>query len=158
VQHWLTQLETIQHSLETLTHQLAPPYLDDSLPLAIQLVLKEWQAAHPAIQLEMDLLTDWAAEPLTQRRMVLATLTAWLHITDSHLRSDARLRICLSQQAHTSEMLIQLTTLNRSDLTSSAAIPDLIKLQQAFQVLANGSCYCQKRDSTVTWFYRWRST
>lgn len=157
VQHWLTQLETIQRSLEAVAHRLAPPYLDDSLPLAVQLVLKEWQAAHPTLQLEMDLPTDWVEEPLVQRRMVLATLTAWLQITASHLRPDARLCVRLSEQAHSREMLIQLTTLNRSDLPSGAAIPELIKLQQAFQVLANGSCYCQKRGATATWFYRWRS-
>ena len=156
VQHWLTQLETVQHSLEAMMHRLAPPYLDDSLPLAVQLVLKEWQTAHPTLQLEMDLPTDWKEEPIAQRRMVLATLSEWLRITASSLRPDTKLRVCLSQQAHSSKMLIQLTARDRSDLPSGAAISELINLQQAFQVLANGRCYCQKRDSTVTWFYRWR--
>jgi hypothetical protein len=157
VQRWLTQLETIQHSLEAVTHRLVPPYLDDSLPLAMQLALKEWQATHPMLQLEMDLPTDWIAEPFAQRRMVLATLVTWLQITASHLQPRARLRIRLSQQAHSNELLIQLTTSNRSDLPSRAAISELSKLQQAFQVLAPGSCYCQKCDATVTWVYRWRS-
>ncbi|MBD2097698.1 hypothetical protein H6F90_21615 [Trichocoleus sp. FACHB-591] len=157
VQHWLTQLETIQHSLEAVTHRLAPSYLDDSLPLAVQFVLKEWQKAHPTLPLEMALSTDWVAEPLEQRRMVLATLTAWLQITAAHLRAEGRLRICLSQKAHSGEMLIQLTAPNRFDLPSGVAISELTKLQQAFQVLANGNCYCQKSGSTVTWCYRWRS-
>lgn len=157
VQHWLTQLETMQRSLEAVTHRLAPPYLEDSLPLAVQLVLKEWQSAHPTLQLEMNLPIDWQEEPLAQRRMVLATLTAWLQITVADRQPDAKLRVCLTQQAHSSEMLIQLTALNHSDLLSGAAISELFKLQQAFQVLANGICYCQKRDSTVTWAYRWRS-
>ncbi|MBF2003244.1 MAG: hypothetical protein IGS38_21290 [Synechococcales cyanobacterium M58_A2018_015] len=36
---WLAQVETLHQSLERLGFQLSPPYVEDSLPLAIQALL-----------------------------------------------------------------------------------------------------------------------
>lgn len=157
VQHWLTQIETIQHSLEAVMHRLAPPYSADSLPLAIQLLLKEWQAAHPTVKLELDLPIEWDEELVEQRRIVLATLSEWLRIAVSQPLPEALIYARLSQQAQLREFMIQLTTLNGFSHSSEASIAELSHLQQSFQTLAAGKCYCHKRGSTLIWSCQWRS-
>jgi len=156
-QQWLTQIETLQQALESVMHRLSPPYLGDSLPLAMQHLLKHWQAEYPAVCLELNLPTDWYQEPIEQRRVILTTLDEWLRMIMPQLQSEAVLHISLKQQATSAQLNIQLTTPNVAELLSSNAIL-LNNLQQFFQVLAEGKCYCQRHDLTVTWCYQWRST
>ncbi len=155
VQTWLTQIETIQHSLEAVTNRLSPPYLNDSLPLAIQYVLKQWQVTHPALKLEIELPIAWDEEPIEQRRAILAFLNELLPMIASQPLPETVLYVRLSQQAQ-SRLMIQLSTPNVSDLLSSAKT-ELTYLQQFFQVLADGKCYCRRQGSTVTWCCQWRS-
>ncbi len=157
VQQWLTQIETLQQALESVMHRLCPPYLGDSLPLAMQHLLKHWQAEYPAVCLELDLPADWDQETVEQRRVILMILDEWLRMIMPQLQSEAVLHISLKQQTTAAQLNIQLTAPTVSKLLSSSAIP-LDNLQQFFQVLAEGKCYCQKHDSTVTWCYQWRST
>ena len=157
VQQWLTQIETLQQALESVMHRLSPPYLGDSLPLAMQHLLTYWQAEYPGVCLELNLPADWDQEPIEQRRIILTTLDAWLRIIVPQLRLEAVLHISLKQQATSAQLNIQLTAPTVSALLSSSAIP-LDNLQQFFQVLAEGKCYCQRHDLTVTWCYQWRST
>ncbi|HEY9660161.1 MAG TPA: hypothetical protein V6C65_17015, partial [Allocoleopsis sp.] len=46
-QTWLNQAEKIHHSLEQISDFLTPPYLAESLTLALQMKLKDWQLEHP---------------------------------------------------------------------------------------------------------------
>ncbi|MBF2072279.1 MAG: hypothetical protein IGS50_00730 [Synechococcales cyanobacterium C42_A2020_086] len=48
---WLAQVETLHQSLERLGFQLSPPYVEDSLPLAIQALLGRIE--------DIKLLTGW---------------------------------------------------------------------------------------------------
>lgn len=155
VQTWLTQLETIQHSLETLTHRLSPPYLNDSLLLAIQHLLKQWQVMHSTLRLEIELPTDWEEESIEQRRVILAFLNELLHVIAAQPLPETLLCAQLSQQAQ-SRLMIHLTASNVPNLLSSAN-KELTYLQQSFQVLANGKCYCRRQGSTATWCCQWRS-
>lgn len=159
VKTWLTQMETIQHSLEALTDRLSPPYLNDSLPLAIQHILQHWQTTHPGLRLDIELPMHWGEEPIAQRRVILAFLKELLPIIAAQPLPEtvlyAQLKTSFSQQARSS-LLIQLTAPNTADLFASAG-PELADLQQFFQVLADGKCYCQQQGSTVTWRCQWRS-
>jgi ribosomal protein L29 len=157
VQQWLAQIETLQQALETVMHRLSPPYLDDSLPLAIQHLLKHWQAEYPAVCLELNLPDDWYQDSIDQHRIILTVLDEWLRLIMPQLRSEAVLHISLQQQATSRQLSIQLTAPTVSGLLSSSAIP-LDNLQQFFQALTEGKCYCQRRGLTVTWCYQWRST
>ncbi|MCY7277364.1 MAG: hypothetical protein LH702_27445 [Phormidesmis sp. CAN_BIN44] len=156
LQNWLVQIEAIQHSLEAVTHRLSPPYLDDSLPLAVQHVLKQLQATHPEIHLEVELPTDWNEEPIEQRRVILSFLNELLQLIAFQPQSETVLQVRLSQQAQSRRLIIQLNTSNVSDLLSSAR-RELMYLQEFFQVMTAGKCYCQKQSSKVTWCCQWQS-
>ena len=157
VQQWLTQMETIQHSLETVMHRLAPPFLGDSLPLALQHCLKEWQVEHPAVLLTVALPEEWRQEPIEQRRLFVSVLQVLLHLLSPYVRSEAVLHVSLTQQATIGQLVIQLTAPTVSELLSGQATA-FTNLQQFFQVLAEGKCYCRRQASTVTWCYQWRSS
>lgn len=156
VQNWLAQLEAIQHSLEAVTHRLSPPYLDDSLPLAVQHVLKQWQTTHPEVQVKVELPTDWNEEPIEQRCVILSFLNELLRLIAFQPQPEIVLQVRLSQQAQSRRLIIQLDTSNVSDLLSNAR-RELMYLQEFFQVMTAGKCYCQRQSSTVTWCCQWQS-
>ena len=61
-QNLLTTLEKFHTALNELSDHLAPPYLEDSLPLAIRFAMETWQAQHPQSELKLELPTEWTYE------------------------------------------------------------------------------------------------
>lgn len=52
---WLTQFQALYQSLENLSNELSSPFVADSLPLALQFALENWQRSHPSPPLQLTL-------------------------------------------------------------------------------------------------------
>lgn len=58
-QSWIHQLEALHHSLNTLIDTLIPPYLADSLPLAITTYLRKIKAVQGDFAFSLQQVRDW---------------------------------------------------------------------------------------------------
>jgi len=79
----LADLSRLYSLLEGFCDRLQSPFIADSLPLALQHVIKPWQTS---LNLQTQLPTVWAAEPLEQAQLltllmkaVLSRLVEWPH-------------------------------------------------------------------------------
>lgn len=85
VRDWLTGIEKFHHSLGQLSDRLSPPYVEESLPLAIQYLLELWQTYNPKLNIQMELPGDWPDEPPECSRVILIALDELLRITLSEV-------------------------------------------------------------------------
>ena len=111
VRDWLTGIEKFHHSLGQLSDRLSPPYVEESLPLAIQYLLELWQTYNPKLNIQMELPRDWPDESPECSRVILIALDELLRITlsevaTSHLgnNTDTENRLRAFQQCETDKI------------------------------------------------------
>jgi hypothetical protein len=150
---WLSQAEKLYHQLADLGRALSP----DSLPLALQARLHQWQAAHPTCDLQLDLPPDWPAQPLAQNQIALTTLEHLLHRTDT--LPLIALRVGLEQQDGRARLTIELRhwdALPPSPTRIAAArAKELRYLHRCFCCLMPGWCHCQLQPAATLWQFGW---
>ncbi len=163
---WLAKTETIQSSLETLTNHLAPPYLNDHLPLAVRFLLEQWQQHHPNGSIEMTLPDPWWQPSRENSQIVLATLEELLRITELPDTTPVILHASFQQQQQQQDQIQELI-IHMS--LSNPSMPDLSKvmsnwdrqelsyLKRAFHCLTSGRFYSRRTGEDVIWYFRWRS-
>ncbi len=81
VRGWLKGIEKFHHSLGQLSDRLSPPFVEESLPLAIQYLLELWQTYNPHLNIQMELPGDWQDESPECSRVILIALDELLRIT-----------------------------------------------------------------------------
>jgi len=85
VRDWLKGIETFHNSLGQLSDRLSPPYVEESLPLAIQYLLELWQTYNPKLNIQIELPGDWRDESPECSRVILIALDELLRITLSEV-------------------------------------------------------------------------
>lgn len=151
----LTTFERFHHDLKELSDRLSPPFLDDSLPLAIQHLLNGWQASYPLIQIQSNLPSDWQAQTYEQSRLILAMLNELLKISLSDASTAAIIMLCLTAQENVSELTIEIQSLNQAIVWFNWQ--DLRYLKQAFCCLMPGQCSIRQTNELIRCHFRWQS-
>ncbi len=166
---WLAKIEMIQSSLETLTNHLAPPYLNDHLPLSVRFLLKQWQQQHPNVSIKTTLPDHWCQPSRESSQIVLAALEELLRITELPDTTSVILHASLQQKQHDQiqELIIHMSLSN--PLPPDLSTPDLSKvmsnwdrqelsyLKRAFHCLTSGRFYSRRNGEDMIWYFRWRS-
>jgi hypothetical protein len=151
---WLAQAGQIQRSLEKLSHHLAPLFVEDSLPLAIQTIVGDWQGkTQHAIEVNVPL--DWQASAQEQNQMILSTLVEILQMISCLGAKDRPIQICLEQKANLAELLIQVEG-SESEGKAIARSKEWKYLKRCFHYLTGGQCAYRYRENTLTWCLQWR--
>lgn len=153
----LESVERVYGSLKDLSDRLSPPYIDESLPHAIQHQLQEWQSRYSAIPMEAVVPADWPLDRYEQHRAILLILDELLEISLAELPTPESISLHLwqqPQQAHLSIQLMQPQSSINSDLDSAK----LSHLKQIFRLLISGQCSCHFTDSAITWHFFWKLT
>jgi len=153
---WLETIETMHHSLEELSDHLSSPYLDDNLPLAVRYLLDQWQTNHPNINAKIHLPINWCHESIEQNRIILTTIDELLRIVLLQSVMQVSLIVDFKQQGHIHELTILFSTPDASALAFQKHREELAYLRQSFKFFTSGTCYSQRKDSTLTWYFRWR--
>ncbi|MBX2864617.1 MAG: hypothetical protein KTR27_13800 [Leptolyngbyaceae cyanobacterium MAG.088] len=73
---YLEQFNQFYRSLENLSNELSPPFIDDSLPLALQFVLKNHKQIETSLDLELE--TDWSCDGTESNRTLLSIVNELL--------------------------------------------------------------------------------
>lgn len=154
----LEDIEQIYTALETLSDRLSSPYLQDSLPLAIQHALHPWQTA---VSLTLDLPSTWAVEPPEHVTLILSLLRyclAALAAVPAHclisLDTEDQMR-CLTLQATYDPDLPPPFPLIETATPDASQADDLPHLLQAFQVVSGGKATWEQQPGETCWQLCW---
>jgi hypothetical protein len=155
---WLNRIETMQHSLAALSNHLAPPYVDDHLPLAVRSRLEHWHQIHPTLTVETILPQGWCQESGDASQILLMALDELLQITLPKDSTPITLSASLCQHDQIQELLIRLSTPELSRVMARWDRKELNYLRHSFYGLTSGHFFRQSQSSlAVVWQFRWRS-
>lgn len=150
----LFSLDQLHQGLSNLSATLTYSYLSDSLPLAIQSLLQQWQIAHSAQQIQLDLPTSWPQESPERSRIILEMLAAWLELAADPETSDL-LGIRLTQQDGRAELTLRLVSPNAAQIAATHAT-ELRYLRDCFRCLMPGWCRHQTQSGTDISQFHWK--
>lgn len=160
-QTWIEQMKHLDRHLVQLSDNLAPPYGEVSLPLAIRDWAKRFEAiatqgAPQAIALTLP--DTWHSEPTIRSQMILISLDQLLHLvaTQNNVDAEMPISIALRNHQHRGELVVQIHYASIEAAQKVGRSPELKYLSRAFQVLASGRCSHQQQQQTVSWCFRWR--
>ncbi|NEP17615.1 MAG: hypothetical protein F6J97_12030 [Leptolyngbya sp. SIO4C1] len=148
---WLDRFQTYYQSLEGLSNQLSPPFVADSLPLALQFALKDWQRSHPALQLQLDLPTDWPSGSPSQNQTVLSVTMALLRLLTAEA-TPQRLTLALSREASQHRLIFELAETAAADASAAR----IRHLKEIFRSLAAGQLDVSRQGATQVGRLCWR--
>jgi len=154
-QDWLTRTEKLHESLVQLSDVLSPPYLGESLPLAIQSLLQS-QARQSGINLKLALPNNWSEHSLERDRMILDSLHELLTLSLPSAAIDGTHHVQLSSDGKMGELLVNLTCIDHATLTALTHSRDLGYLRRCFQCLTPGQCLCHTETLNIIWRFRWQ--
>ncbi|NJL35466.1 MAG: hypothetical protein HC840_12130 [Leptolyngbyaceae cyanobacterium RM2_2_4] len=153
---WLQKIERLHQDLERISNHLSPPYLEESLPLAIQYAAESWRTHYPQLEFVLDSPVQRSSESPARSRIILTTLHEFLQIIRLNFPEVDSLRISLSLQEIESRLAIEIPDVSQSTLASFLASDHLKYLSQAFELLTLGKCLHQQRELEITWYFLWQ--
>jgi hypothetical protein len=156
-QEWLNKIEKVHYSLEDLSHFLSPPYMEESLPLAIQYRLKQWQQKNSMVNVQMELHSPKYRGSPDQNRVILMVMDELLQLVVPKDLLKEPLSIRLNSRGGKSELQLQITYPHEAMLMSLQRTKELNYLRQVFRLLTGGRCFWQKQGLVVIWCCQWRS-
>lgn len=158
VQAWLSTIEHLHNSLRELSDYLSPPYLNESLPLAIQQVVESWKVRYPAAQFSVELPADCQPQSYDRSRIVLTTLDELLYLVMLEGVPTPIITICLNLHQPRHQLMVQFAYPNSLTPSVDARSSELEHLSRAFCFLTWGGCTCRRTQQTITWYFRWHDT
>jgi hypothetical protein len=161
----LQAIEKIHQQLEQISDELSPPYITDSLPLAIQSFLQDWQRNHPAAVLGLELPKTWEQQATAQNQILLMGLDELLQMVMPDPQTELPCRVRLTRQTlktkngepqkQLGELSIEVTYPNAALISSVLRTRELRYLRRVVRGLACGRLFYERRGLTVTWYFHW---
>ena len=151
----LAELKHISTLLESLSNRLESPFLQDSLPLALQHAMQPWREK---IQLRTKLPHSWEPEPVEHTRLMimlaenllrqLATAAISPHHCDVTLQHQADIKILTFRALY--------RELPPPSLTAEAS-RSLKPILETFQIFTQGEYNQDFQPRSLTWMLRWKT-
>ncbi|MGB3296590.1 MAG: hypothetical protein WBB01_26695 [Phormidesmis sp.] len=162
---WLERFQTFYQSLESLSDQLSPPFLVDSLPLALRFAIENWQHEQPHSSAQRSSITDiqfsfppdWPQSPPHQNQIILSVVVSLLPLLIPPGHSASQLNIALSREDTCSALILQLH--NNPDKTTPniSELAEIQHLKEIFHSLAAGRLEISQKASSLTSRLHWRT-
>lgn len=166
---WMAQVTQLNGQLVRLSDELSPPYLETSLPLAIQAWAQEAELpgmpgmlGMPGVPgLMLCLPNCWHPEPPARVSLILSMLTYLMRLSMETADLPTAMSLALSQQAGWGGRGVGVLEVRLDYATTAiaAAVGRSLNLQpliRTFQVLAPGRCTQRQRQQRLIWQFRWR--
>ncbi len=154
-QEFLQKFDNFDNSLVQLSDRLFPASLHDSLPLAIECLLKPWLTSYPQIFFQINMPASWRLEPMEHGLIILRTLEELLIITLSEVLTPLTVYIGLEEDKNLGKLTIRITYPDVPSLLFYSSLPDLEYLYQSFRFLVSGKCFCHHVNLRVDWYFYW---
>jgi hypothetical protein len=153
-QDWLKKLEQLYHKLEQTGNSLAPPYVEESLPLALQHKLTSQSDYTFSVNFRLELPSAWQFGSSEQSPMILMSFEELLLIALSD-QTGVIHRVSLAQQEQTGRLEVEIRYPNSLALDAVSESQDLRYLRQSFQLFTAGNCWTCTKELSMTWYFRW---
>lgn len=155
-QDCLKKIDHFHQSLVQLSDRLFPPYLQDSLPLAIQCLLEPWRTSHPHLYFHIDLPACWRQEQVGCSLTVVRALEELLRITLPEALTPISIYISLQEKQRVGQLMVRMTYPDISTLIFYSSLPELTFLRKTFQVLTSGKCFYRIKNFSIIWYFCWK--
>lgn len=152
---YLPELKHVYTILENLSNRLESPYLQNSLPLALEHSLKLWSET---MQLEMQLPQTWEPDPIEYSRLLILLIeNLWKQLAIAVVLPH-HCTLILQHQAAIKELRVQVSykELLPSSLSNQIAI-SLIPFLKTFQLLTQGQYEQDFQPRSLNWILRWQT-
>ncbi|NJL09630.1 MAG: hypothetical protein HC908_03810 [Calothrix sp. SM1_7_51] len=154
-QNCLKAIDSFHQSLSTLSDRLFPPYLQDSLPLAIQTLLLPWITSQPQVYFQIEIPSYWRHEPAERSFIVLRSLEELLRIILPELQEQASVYIAFKTRAKFGQLIVQFTYPDIDTEIYYSNIKDLQHLCESFKFLTSGKCFIRIKHNKIIWSFWW---
>lgn len=136
----LHSIEKAYAALEQLSHSLCPAYISESLPLAIQSRVTQWDRSHPQVVFKLDMPNTWQQTSSYQDHLVVHVLEELIKITFLLPCSIKTLQIELHACSTCRNLNIQLSYAAAESLKAVLISKELDYLRHSFGLLSSGKC------------------
>ena len=148
----LAMVERLYGALESLGNRLSSPYLQESLPLALQHALSDWP---PQIPLSAELPARWSPEPMENITLLLSVV--------EHLRQTLAVLPSVPQACALSlvegpgakQLTIHMTLDRPSSLMAICESEDWAYHLTTFEILTGGKAGCTHQGADILWQFVW---
>lgn len=150
--HALATVERLYSALENLGDRLSSPYLQESLPLAMQHALKGWPAE---LTLDVRLPNRWPMEPMEYVALVLSIL--------EHLRQTLvalpdlpqACRVELAEGQGSKHLTVRLDLQALPAAVERCSSADWAYHLSTFEAITGGRAHCIQKSRTILWQLTW---
>jgi hypothetical protein len=153
---WIDQLELLYQNLDRLGDRLHPPYLEDSLDLALQHMIGRWIDKYPGITLSIQ--HPRCLEPSTPGfNRVLLFAVEQLLLLFPRVQDMIKVRVLLTEKDTLSilRLTLELTQQNLAHLDS--VLQEIEYLQIVFPVLVDGYLIHFSSPTLLSCEFSWNS-
>lgn len=156
-QYYLNNIKTLYHSVNELINHLSPPYIDDSLPLAIQYLLSTWKTRTAEVNFVVQLPKDWRQESEVCSRVVLLALDELLQIFLFQYAIPQQIAVSLKSEGDLGKLIVEMSYQDTIPENFFGKRQELIYLSRAFRFLVSGKCSYFQNEKTVIWKFSWKN-
>lgn len=162
---WLERFQTFYRSLETLSNELSPPFVTDSLPLALKFVLKDWAASQGDSQRASDsqlavpqlsVPADWHQVSPHKNQVILSIVSKLLASLASPNTRPQDLQLTLSCKSALHTLAFSLGSSETQATHNLADKPEIQHLKEIFHSLAAGRLEVSQEGALLTGRLYWR--
>ncbi len=161
---WMERFQGFYQSLESLSNELSPPFVADSLPLALQFALKDWARcqqlsqgeSQPSVTLQFDIPADWPTSSPQKNQIVLSTITGLLNALTPPGNLPEKLQLTLNRESALSTLTFQLSGNDSQALQDVAKKPEVQHLKEIFHSLGAGRLEISHEGTSLAGQLCWR--
>ncbi|MBE9066070.1 hypothetical protein IQ260_05330 [Leptolyngbya cf. ectocarpi LEGE 11479] len=135
-EQWLERFQSFYQSLEQLSDRLSPPFIDDSLPLALQFMVQTWQHSHPGLTVKLDVPSDWPGQSVNNNPIILSVITGVIELLTPV--DDYQLQIILERQDNLCTLTFKQENYQATGQKICASTPEITHLKEIFCGLTAG--------------------
>ena len=155
IEQCLDQLHTFYQTLEQLSNQLSPPFVADSLPLALQFMMSTWQQAHPGLKVQMESPTHWPKSTSDNNQVILLIVTETLKLLTHTDHREQVLHVVLACQKDGSSLTFSQEN-SRFQTATSTETNKHQHLKNVFYGLMAGQLKVDTTDTLTTFRLFWQ--
>ena len=151
---YLDKFNQFYRSLENLSNELSPPFVEDSLPLALQFLLKHHGQFETSLDLEPD--TDWSCDGNERNRTVISIVAELLPLLMQDDQAPLKVRLRRTGTVNNLQFISNTLDQNASVLLMNSAEVQYIK--EIFYSLMSGTLDINQSDIELTCQLSWPTT
>ncbi|NEZ68083.1 hypothetical protein D0962_36045 [Leptolyngbyaceae cyanobacterium CCMR0082] len=135
---WLERFQLFYADLEKLSNQLSPPFIADSFPLALQLMIQNWQCTQPGLSVKLEVLSDWPEQSFNKNQIILSVITGLIELLIPMENCMQQLSISLEHHHKRYTLTLKYPGYPSMDGKSLINTPEIKHLKEIFHTLAAG--------------------